>query len=42
VSQEAQGDLGLGFERVFLYTVSGQPERLIDAFGEKVLPAVRA
>ena len=33
-------DLGLGFERIFLYTVSGDPERFIDDFGEHVLPAV--
>jgi probable non-F420 flavinoid oxidoreductase len=33
-----QGDLELGFDRVFLYTISGNPERFIDAFGEKVLP----
>jgi alkanesulfonate monooxygenase SsuD/methylene tetrahydromethanopterin reductase-like flavin-dependent oxidoreductase (luciferase family) len=32
-------DLELGFERVFLHTVGGNPEQFIDAFGEKVLPA---
>jgi probable non-F420 flavinoid oxidoreductase len=37
-----RGDLELGFERVFLYTISGNPERFIDAFGDKVLPAFRA
>lgn len=36
------GDLEWGFERVFLYTISGNPERFIDVFGEKVLPACRA
>lgn len=36
-----RGDLELGFERVFLYTISGNPERFIDTFAEKVLPAVR-
>lgn len=34
-----RGDLELGFERIFLYTISGNPERFIDTFGEKVLPA---
>jgi probable non-F420 flavinoid oxidoreductase len=37
-----QGDLELGFERIFLYTIGGNPERFIDAFAEKVLPACRA
>jgi hypothetical protein len=37
-----QGDLELGFERIFLYTVSGNPEQFIDVFGEKVLPACGA
>jgi coenzyme F420-dependent glucose-6-phosphate dehydrogenase len=37
-----QADLALGFERIFLYTISGNPERFIDAFGEKVLPACQA
>jgi alkanesulfonate monooxygenase SsuD/methylene tetrahydromethanopterin reductase-like flavin-dependent oxidoreductase (luciferase family) len=36
-----QGDLELGFERVFLDTISGNPERFIDAFGDKVLPGCR-
>jgi hypothetical protein len=36
-----QEDMALGFERIFLYTISGNPERFIDAFGEKVLPALR-
>lgn len=35
-----QSDLELGFERVFLYTISGTQEGFIDAFGEHVLPAV--
>lgn len=35
-----EGDLELGFERVFFYTISGNPERFIDTFGEKVLPKV--
>lgn len=35
-----QGDLALGVERVFLYTISDDPERFIDTFGEKVLPAL--
>jgi probable non-F420 flavinoid oxidoreductase len=33
-------DLALGFERIFLYTISGNPERFIDTFGEKVLLAI--
>jgi probable non-F420 flavinoid oxidoreductase len=37
-----RGDLELGFERVFLYTVGGNPERFLDVFGEKVLPACGA
>ena len=37
-----QGDLALGFDRVFLYTISGNPERFIDTFADKVLPACRA
>lgn len=36
-----QADLELGFERIFLYTISGNPERFIDVFGEQVLPALR-
>lgn len=32
-------DLELGFDRIFLYTVSGAAEKFIDSFGEKVLPA---
>ena len=36
-----QQDLALGFERIFLYTISGNPERFLDVFGEKVLPACR-
>jgi probable non-F420 flavinoid oxidoreductase len=34
-------DLALGFDRVFLYTISGDPERFLDAFGTHVLPALR-
>lgn len=37
-----RGDLELGFERIFLYTISGSPERFIDAFGDQVLPLFRA
>jgi probable non-F420 flavinoid oxidoreductase len=33
------GDLALGFERVFLHPVGPDPDRFIDVFGEKVLPA---
>ena len=33
-----QADIDLGFDRIFLYTISGNPERFIDAFGEQVLP----
>lgn len=36
-----QNDLAMGFDRLFLYTISGHPERFIDTFGEKVLPALR-
>jgi coenzyme F420-dependent glucose-6-phosphate dehydrogenase len=36
-----QGDIDLGFERIFLYTISGNPERFIDSFGEQVLPRLR-
>jgi probable non-F420 flavinoid oxidoreductase len=32
-------DLALGFDVVFLYTIDGHPERFLDVFGEKVLPA---
>lgn len=35
-----QGDIELGFEQIFLYTISGNPERFIEAFGERVLPKV--
>lgn len=35
------GDLDLGFDAVYLYTISGNPERFIDALGEHVLPAFR-
>ncbi|MBA3314269.1 MAG: TIGR03885 family FMN-dependent LLM class oxidoreductase [Planctomycetota bacterium] len=35
-----ESDLALGFERVFLYTISGYPERFIETFGEQVLPKV--
>lgn len=34
-----QVDIALGFDRIFLYTISGNPEHFIDTFGEKVLPA---
>jgi coenzyme F420-dependent glucose-6-phosphate dehydrogenase len=37
-----QQDLALGFDRIFLYTVSGSPERFLDVFGAKVLPACRS
>lgn len=37
-----QVDLALGFERVMLYTISGQPERFVDVFADRVLPAVRS
>lgn len=37
-----RGDLQLGFERIFLYTISGNPDRFIDTFGERVLPNVAA
>lgn len=37
-----RGDLALGFDAVYLYTVSGDPERFVDAFGEFVLPACGA
>ncbi len=33
-----RGDLELGFERVFLYTITGNPEPFLDVFAEKVLP----
>jgi coenzyme F420-dependent glucose-6-phosphate dehydrogenase len=33
-----QADIDLGFDRIFLYTISGNPERFIDVFGEQVLP----
>ena len=36
-----QGDIEMGFERIFLYTISGNPERFIDVFGERVLPQLR-
>ncbi|MHB8955876.1 MAG: TIGR03885 family FMN-dependent LLM class oxidoreductase [Pirellulaceae bacterium] len=36
-----EDDLALGFDRIFLYTISGNAERFIDAYGEKVLPAFR-
>ena len=34
-------DLEMGFEAVHLYTISGNADRCIDAFGETVLPAVK-
>ena len=33
-------DLQLGFDAIFLYTISGSQEQFIDAFGEHVLPAL--
>jgi coenzyme F420-dependent glucose-6-phosphate dehydrogenase len=35
-----RGDLDLGVERVFLHHVGGNPERCIETFAAKVLPAV--
>lgn len=32
-------DLALGFDRVFFYTISGNPARFIETFGAQVLPA---
>jgi len=37
-----QEDIDQGFERLFLYTISGNPERFIDTFGEQVLPRLRS
>ena len=37
-----QGDFALGVDRIFLYTVSGTPERFIDTFGQKILPVCGA
>jgi coenzyme F420-dependent glucose-6-phosphate dehydrogenase len=34
-------DLRLGFERLYLHNVNREQERFIDAFGDKVLPALR-
>lgn len=34
-------DLTLGFNAIFLYTISGSQQRFIDAYGEHVLPAIR-
>jgi hypothetical protein len=34
-----QGDLGLGFEAVYLHNVGGEPERFIEVFVGTVLPA---
>lgn len=33
-----RGDLELGFERIFFYTISGTQEQFIDAYAEHVLP----
>jgi coenzyme F420-dependent glucose-6-phosphate dehydrogenase len=37
-----QEDIELGFERIHLHNVNRQQERFIDAFGEHVLPALKA
>jgi probable non-F420 flavinoid oxidoreductase len=37
-SQWIEDDLTLGFDAVFLYTISGNPSAFIDAFGKYVLP----
>lgn len=36
-----RGDLELGFEAVYVYTISGSQEQFIDAYGERVLPALQ-
>jgi coenzyme F420-dependent glucose-6-phosphate dehydrogenase len=35
-----RADLEAGFDAVYLYNVSREPERFLDAFGEHVLPAL--
>ena len=37
-----QSDLELGFERIFLYSISGNTEHFLKTFGEKVLPKVKS
>jgi hypothetical protein len=36
-----RGDLELGFDAIYFYTISGSQEQFIGAFGEHVLPAAR-
>jgi len=36
-----QEDLALGFDRIFLYTISGHPERFIDTFAQSVVPNLK-
>ena len=36
-----ESDLQFGFEAIYLYTISGNPEAFISTFGEKVLPHFR-
>lgn len=37
-----QDDLALGFERIYIHNVNREQERFIQAFGERVLPALRS
>lgn len=37
-----QGDMALGFDRVFIHNVNREQERFIDTFGERVLPALKS
>lgn len=36
-----QQDIELGFDRIFIHNVNREQERFVDAFGDKVLPALK-